>query len=260
MIHWPLLKKSLRDAKWLWLTCALCLFAFAWVHVLINGRVDMGRFAKILENIPEAWEKLAPVPFKQLLSYPARLSVLYEEPLVYMMMTIWCIARSSDVVSGELGRGTMEILLSQPISRRKVLITPTIITLVGIFGLVAVLWTGSVCGIATTWVDKPSTGGWTVPFTGIQFPLGVDESVERVPMSTFVSPRQFLPAALNYLCFGFFLCGTCTMLSAFDRYRWRTIGIMIGFYVVQMLAELLGQAVESLHWLRNWTFFAPMNR
>ena len=47
--------------------------------------------------------------------------VLYEEPMIYMIMTIWCVARSSDVVSGELGRGTMEILLSQPVSRRQAL-------------------------------------------------------------------------------------------------------------------------------------------
>jgi ABC-2 type transport system permease protein len=255
MIHWPLLRKTIRDARWLWLSCAACLFAFAWVHVLINSRVDMGRFAKILENIPDAWEKLAPVPFKQLMSYPARLSVLYEEPLVYMLMTIWCIARASDSVSGELGRGTMEIMLSQPVSRKQVILTPTLVTLLGIGGLVTVLWVGSACGISTTWVEKPSTGGWTVPFTGIEIPLGIEESIERVPMTTLVSPRQFLPAALNYACFGFFLCGFCTMLSAFDRYRWRTIGIMIGFYVVQMLAELLGQAVESLSWLRTISFF-----
>lgn len=251
-----LFKKTLRDARWLWLTCASCLFAFAWVHVLINSRVDMGRFATILENVPEAWEKLAPVPFKQLLSYPARLSVLYEEPLVYMLMTIWCIARSSDVVSGELGRGTMEILLAQPISRRQVLWTPITVTLLGVISLVAVLWLGTACGIATTHVEKPSTGGWMVPFTDIQIPLGIDESAERVPMSTFVRPQMFLPAALNYFCFGFFLCGVCTMLSSLDRYRWRTIGVMVSFYVVQMLSELLGQAIDALSWLRSVSFFS----
>lgn len=254
-MHWSLLKKSIRDARWLWITCALCLFAFSWVHVLINAQLDMGRFAKILENIPDAVEKLAPVPFKQLLSYPARLAVLYEEPLIYMIMTIWCVARSSDVVSGELGRGTLEILLSQPVSRRQALITPTMVTLTGALFLVVAVWLGTAIGIATCSVEKPATGGWTVPFTGIEVPLGIDSSTERVPMSTFATPRMMLPAALNYFCFGVFLCGICTMISSVDRYRWRTIGITIGFYVVQMLAELLGQAIDALHWLRWFSFF-----
>lgn len=253
MIHWTFLKKTLRDVRWLWLTCALCLFVFAWVHVLINSQFGMDRLAKILEYIPEGIEKLAPVPFKELLTYPARLAVLYEEPLIYMLMTIWCVARSSDVVSGELGRGTMEILLSQPISRRQVLVTPTLVTLVGMTALVLVVLLGTYCGIATSWVEKP-IHGWTIPFTGLEVP-SVSASTERVPMSSFVSVRQMLPAALNYFCLGFFLCGVCTMLSCCDRYRWRTLGIMIGFYVVQMLAELLGQAVDALSWLRQLTFF-----
>lgn len=254
-MHWSLLRKSIRDARWLCVACAICLFAFAWVHVLINAGLDMARFAKILENIPDAVEKLAPVPFKQLLSYPARLAVLYEEPLIYMIMTIWCVARSSDVVSGELGRGTMEILLSQPVSRCQALLTPTIVTLTGAVVLVVSVWLGTAVGIATTTVEKPATGGWTVPFTGVEFPLGIDSSTERVPMSTFATPRMMLPAALNYFCFGLFLCGVCTMISSMDRYRWRTIGITIGFYVVQMLAELLGQAIDALSWLRWVSFF-----
>ena len=85
-----------------------------------------------------------------------------------------------------------------------------------------------------------------MPFTGIEVPLGVDSSTERVPMSQFVSPSMMWPATVNYCCFGIFLCGVCTMVSAVDRYRWRTIGITVGFYIVQMLAELLGQAIDAL--------------
>ena len=43
MIHGPLLKKTVRDARWLLLTCAACLFVFAWVHVVINSQFGMDR-------------------------------------------------------------------------------------------------------------------------------------------------------------------------------------------------------------------------
>ena len=43
---------------------------------------------------------------------------------------MFAIARGSDVVSGELGRGTLEMLLAQPVSRLQVLYTQAAVTLV----------------------------------------------------------------------------------------------------------------------------------
>ncbi len=125
MIHPALLRKSIDEGRWLWLTLAAVLFVFCWMHVTITSQIDMSRFETLLNNLPEAWEKFSPVPFQKLISYPARIAVTYEEPMLYMLMTIWCIARSSDSVSGELGRGTMEMMLAQPVSRVQVLPLPS---------------------------------------------------------------------------------------------------------------------------------------
>ena len=106
-----LIKKSIRESYLLFLGCGTVLYVFCWVRVWITSRLEMGRFQNILESLPESWQKLAPVPIADLFSYEGRIAVTYEEPVVYLMMAVWCIARSSDAVSGQLGRGTMEMLL-----------------------------------------------------------------------------------------------------------------------------------------------------
>ena len=75
-------------------------------------------------------------------------------------------------------------------------------------------------------------------------------------MTDYVEPKVFLPAALNYASLGFFLVGVTSCLSACDRYRWRTIAIVVGFYVFQTILELTGMAVDSLRWLLRFTFFS----
>ncbi len=256
MINTALLRKSYFEARWLWLTCAAVLFIFCWVHVGITSQVDMGRFESILKTLPEQWEKFSPVPFEKLISYPARIAVIYEEPVVYMLMTIWCISRGSDSVSGELGRGTMEMLISQPVSRLQILLTPIVVTVLGVFLLAAVAWAGTCTGIATTSIERPAAGAtWTVPFTAIQF-ARENAEMERIPMSRLASFKQFVPAAVNYCSLGIFMAGVCTLLSSLDRYRWRTIGLMMAFYVGSMLAEIVGQAFPSLGFIRHLSFFS----
>ncbi|MEM7313666.1 MAG: ABC transporter permease subunit, partial [Planctomycetota bacterium] len=254
MINPAVFRKSVYEARWLWITCALVLFLFCWIHVLVTSQVDMGRFETLLDNLPKKWEKFAPVPFKQMISYPARIAIIYDEPLVVMLMTIWCVSRGSDSVSGELGRGTMEMLLAQPVSRLQVLLSPVVVTVGGVALLAVVAWLGTCTGIATASVERPAPGStWTIPFTAIQ--LGASDEMERIPMRTLAPYKLFVPPALNYFSLGIFLSGVCTLVSSFDRYRWRTIGLFMAFFILQMLARLLGMAFESMAWVKKLTFF-----
>ena len=75
-------------------------------------------------------------------------------------------------------------------------------------------------------------------------------------MRDIVSSRHFLPAATNYFGLGVFLIGLTTLTSSCDRYRWRTIGISVGVYVLSTILELLGLAVKGFEWVKLFTFFA----
>ena len=249
--------KTIREARLLWLSCAAVLFAFGWVRVWLVSQLDMSRFKAILDHLPEHVQRLAPVPLDQLATYPGRISFTFSEPIAVVLVAVWAFSRGSDTVSGEVGRGTMEILLAQPISRLQVLWTKTCVTMAGLALLVLVVWTGVLTGIATTTVEfEPEPAALKVPVFNLSIPLGWEkEPPDPVPMSELVNGRVFAPAALNLFSLGFFLASLTTLLSACDRYRWRTIGIAVGFYVTELFVKVIAVAAEGWHWLRNCTFF-----
>ena len=254
---WMLVRKIFNDARWLLLACATTLFAFAWIRVAIVSSMQTHQLQRIVRNLPEMVKRLSPVPIEELIYYPGLIGFTFEEPIVYLIMAVWAISRASDSVSGELNRGTMEMLLSQPLGRTRYLSIHTGITLFGVFVLAATAYAGTHFGIMSTDVElKVATSRWQAPF-GFSMPgQEVEENVKRVPMTDYVEPKVFLPAALNYASLGFFLVGVTSCLSACDRYRWRTIAIVVGFYVFQTILELTGMAVDSLRWLLRFTFFS----
>jgi ABC-2 type transport system permease protein len=148
----------------------------------------------------------------------------------------------------------MELLLAQPVSRKQVIGTHTAVTLIGVLLLSIIAYAGTHTGISTTMVTEMSKPV-EVPLLGIQIPFTGGKPME-VPMIEKVAPESFLSAAVNYFALGTFLVGFTTFMSSWDRYRWRTIGITVGFYVISTILELVGLAVDGFQWVKCVTFFA----
>jgi ABC-2 type transport system permease protein len=251
-----LIRKSVIEARLLLLSSTLVMFAFCWVRVWIVSLLPTDRFKTIVEQFRE-FERFVPVPFEQLFTYPGRLALTYDEFIVVMCMAVWSIARGSDVVAGELGRGTMEMLLAQPVSRMRILLTQSSVTIAGVALLAAASWLGLYAGIHTTYVDEPvDVPQWSFPLGGFPAAAPLEEGVtRRVPMSDKVEPRDLLSAAVNLFALGFFLAGLSACVSSWDRYRWRTIGVVAAIYVVQLIMKIVGLASDRFRWLLNMTFF-----
>lgn len=251
------MKKCLVEARLLFLAIGAMLFAFCWVRVFIVSRLQIGQFTAILEQVWDQFGSFSPVPFEQLISYTGRIAFGYNEPIVVFGMSIFAIARGSDAVSGELSRGTMEMLLAQPISRVQALYTQALVTITSLALLAALTWAGTTVGIYTIEVTEDAPPPMLkVPLLGINIPLptGKPEKIQ-VPMHERTSPSYFAAGAFNLLCLGIALAGFSTMVSALDRYRWRTIGIVVAAYVVQLVLKILGQAIDEVAWMQWLSLF-----
>jgi ABC-2 type transport system permease protein len=158
-------------------------------------------------------------------TYAGRVALAFVDPVVVLGATVWGITRGSDAVSGQLEKGTMEMVLAQPVRRLAVFATQALATTAGAASLTAVL----TCGV---WIGI-SAGPWAGE----------------------VAVSRYLPAALNV--FGLMVCmaGLAACVSAFDAYRWRTIGIMCGFYVFSLLAKLIGRMSEAFSWVGYLSVF-----
>jgi len=110
-------------------------------------------------------------------------------------------------------------VLAQPVNRTELFVSQAIATTSAAAALSAVLWLGTWLGIAS--------GPW----------------------AGAVSPSRYVPAAANV--FGLMVCiaGLASLVSALDCHRWRSIGILCGFYVFSILAKLVGRLSGSLGWV-----------
>jgi ABC-2 type transport system permease protein len=245
-----LLLKSWQETRLLFVGCALWLFAFCWVRVWIVSRMERSRFESILEQFGDLVETVSPVAISHLVSFTGRIAIAYDDALVVFVLLAFAISRGSDVVSGELGRGTLEMLLAQPVSRLQVLGSQAMVTVVGLALLSACTWAGTWAGIHTTTarVEEPVSVR-IMPGLSLPVPFAKPKIVEQ-PMRTEVDPLLLAPASVNLFCLGLCFAGGTSLLSACDRYRWRTIGITLALLVIQMITKIVGMLVAGWGWLK----------
>lgn len=250
-----LLRKCISEVQLLFFASALLLFAFCWVRVFIVASLETSSFAAIIDKLWDNWGRLSPVPLSQLLTYTGRVAIAYDEPVVVFCITIFAISRGSAAVSGELSRGTMEMLLAQPISRLQTLYSQAAVTVTCLALLCTLTWCGTWTGIQTARaVELAPPPSVTVPLLQWKIPISfAPQEKIRVPMRDRVKPKNFLPGALNLFCLGVCLAGLSTLASACDRYRWRTIGIISSFFVMQMILKVLSRAFDSTEWMQFLT-------
>src|SRR5262245_23616701 len=223
--------KSLHDG-WLLLLClALLLLGFTWLQIWLGSMISLPAFTEFLTNaLPKRLERMSPVPFSEMEASSGRIAIIYAHPLVLFGTLAWAIARGSDSVSGEIGRGTMEMLLAQPISRTSIYVAQAVVAVLGGAVLAAAVWCGTAIGLAI--VELP----------------------EKVAASRFIAP------SINLFTRTVCLAGMTALVSSWGSQRWHTIGLMTGWYVLATICEIVGRAADGWQWLRYASFltaYAP---
>ena len=213
-------KKTWGDQRVLVLSLAALWTGFPFLYIWLSAQIPMPAFQDVLlRAIPKDWQRLSGVPFTEVASHAGRVALAFVDPVVVLAATVWGITRGSDAVSGQLERGTLEMVLAAPVRRLAVFVTQALATTAAAAVLCAVLF-ASVCA-----------------------------AIAFGPWAGKVDAVRFLPAVANV--FGLMVCmaGISAGVSAVDSYRWRTIGILCGFYVFSILAKLVGRLSRPLSWV-----------
>lgn len=216
--------KAIREVRWQLAGSILIVLAFHWIRVWITSLFPIKQFQRLLGFIPDTFLPLLPVPKEDLATVAGRIAIAYDDPLPVMILIAWGIGRGSDAVSGELGRGTLELVLAQPVRRMTVIGSQAAVTVIGAALICYAAWLGTYMGVHTITLEEP------------------------------VSAKLFVPAAFNAFSMTVFLAGLATLASSFDRFRARTIGLMAGFFAIELLLKVVGLVGKDLHWLLNFTF------
>ncbi|HVS35165.1 MAG TPA: ABC transporter permease subunit [Gemmataceae bacterium] len=181
------------------------------------------------------------------------LSIGYVHPLVQAIFCVWAVGRASGALAGEVDRGTMELLLAQPLSRPRLVMAHCGVDLVVIPLLCLSLWGG-------TWLGTWMVGPIRPAKADLQLPPAVALIVKPEPEAQqrerlHVDPAAFgraLPAVGGLL---FAISGYTMALSAAGRYRWRVLGVAVFATLIQFLVNVVGQLWDVMEPLRPFTIF-----
>ncbi|MCR4411852.1 MAG: ABC transporter permease [Thermoguttaceae bacterium] len=217
-------RKAIGDA-WLQLVVsAAILVLFGWLFVWLMSQFRTGAVASFLQLLPDFAGRMLGVPLADLATPTGRLSILYVHVVPLLVLIGWAVGRGSAVVSGEISRGTMDLLLSLPVRRVSVLVSSGVVAAAGTAVLSLSVWLGHGLGLATVALEEP------------------------------VSLVRFLPGALNLAAMTFCLTAITTFLSSCDRDRWRTILLAGGVFTISMVLKFVARLWPAGEWLKYLTF------
>lgn len=264
----PLIRKLLRDVRLPLLIVALLLAVYQCLWAKITQRVT-GDLVPFFMGLAAA-QKIAPDQVEELLFQgPGRLartmmggekikleramdvmSVGYVHPLIQAILCIWAVGRASGALAGEIDRGTMELLLAQPLPRHRVLLAHLAVDLITIPVLCLSLWAG-------TWVGTLLTGPIGVSKEALdKMPPAIRREAQAIdPRLLEVDPAAFGPALWQVGALVFAISGLTMWLSARGRFRWRVLGAAVLLTLVQFLVNLIGQLWDAVEPLRRLTVF-----
>lgn len=158
-------------------------------------------------------------------------SMAYVHPLTQTIICIWAIGRASGAIAGEIDRGTMELLLAQPIRRSRIVLAHLLVDAITIPILCLSMWAGT------------CVGAHLVGFTSATEP--------RLQ----VQLARFGPALINVGLLIFATSGITMAVSAAGRFRGKVMGLAVLLALVQFLVNVIGQLWTPMEWLRPFTVF-----
>jgi ABC-2 type transport system permease protein len=176
------------------------------------------------------------------------LSIGYVHPLMQFIFGLWAIGRAAGAIAGEIDRGTMELLLAQPIHRWRVVVAHLAVDAIVIPILCLSLWGGTLLGVRLVGPYEVSAENLEL-FKNLPFPIKLD------PELLAVNPRAFGPGLWNVGALLFAISGITMALSAAGRFRNRVIGLAILLTLLQFLVNVVGQLLDGVAWLRPFTVF-----
>jgi ABC-2 type transport system permease protein len=256
-----LVRKLLRDARLpLAAVCGLLLaFSALWVKIAQRVTTEIAPFFNVLGQAQgigkEVFDEVlfkgpgkvsqavlggADIQFDRPNDF---LAVELLHPVVVLLAGLWAVGRAAAAVSGELDRGTLELLLSQPVPRNRLILAHFLVDCVVIPCVVLSVIAGTQVGLA-------AVGPFTVDYAVLEkLPPQARMLVKKGPPELAVSADRQPLAGLNLAALMFALSGLTMLVSAVGRNRWRAVGVAaflaVGMFVVNVVGQLWDAAAAA---------------
>jgi ABC-2 type transport system permease protein len=224
LMNRALWQKAFSDAWVQLLISSLILVGFSWLFLWLLSQFRGDPGGLLLKAMPDFIKRLLGLPIAELATPLGWISIIFVHIVILLVCGGWAVGRGSDPICGEIGRGTMDLLVTLPIWRPTLIVIPAVAATLGAALLAASIMLGIALGLITLGITK------------------------EIPLA------QFIPGAINLFSMIFCLTGITALLSSLIHDRWRTITIAVGLYLFSLIIETICRVWPAGAWLHYCSF------
>jgi ABC-2 type transport system permease protein len=223
---WTLLAFWFRRTVFVWIAIALAIFAMQIaICGIVHDNQSVKSFLQVLDMFPSVVRIALGGRTLQVGNTPGLLAIGYQHPFLLFLLMLFAIGVPTGMLVGEVQRGTMELILSRPVKKLHVYLCAGLLTIVGMFGLVMMMYLGTTAGTK------------------------IYEFNEPIPLDLFF--RMAINGGLLAGAVG----GIALLAAAFFRSRATAVGVTAGFLVVNYFVSVLSQLWPRMYFLFRFTMF-----
>lgn len=225
-----LLRRSITDKRISIMVYALGVAAYAFFVIAIwpSLKQNVNTLNQLWESYPESIRKAFGGENLTFSTFDGFLSVEYFNQMWVIVMVAFTVSIATGAIALEIERGTMELLLAQPVSRRTVLVTRHLFFEMGTLFLIAATF---------------------IPIA-IGAPI-VADSFYYVGLLAFIIPSFLFFSAIGSMTFFFSALFNSRGVAIFV-----SLGIIIFSYALDILAKL-NDTISNVHFLSLFYYWDP---
>ena len=158
-------------------------------------------------------------------SMSALLTIGYQHPFVLFLDMVFAVGVPAGLLTAEVQKGSMELILSRPVTKTQVYVCAAVLTMIGMFGLFLVMFLGTVAAVNIYTFSEP-------------IPLGL---FFRIAMNGALLASTFAAFAL--------------LSAASFRRLYTAVGLSVAFLTLNYFVSIVSQWWPKLEFLRRATLF-----
>jgi ABC-2 type transport system permease protein len=114
------------------------------VCAVVHDNESVKTFLKFLDVLPPFIKTALGGEILQAGNVPGLILIGYLHPLVLFLYLLFAVGVPTTLLTGEVQKGTMELILSRPATKTQVYVCASLLTMAGMFALVLVMFLGTV--------------------------------------------------------------------------------------------------------------------
>ncbi|HNS21619.1 MAG TPA: hypothetical protein PKH24_14030 [Sedimentisphaerales bacterium] len=212
---------------WFGIAAVMFLMQIA-IAAIVHDNANVRTFLGFLRLLPSIVRTALGGDMLESGNMTALLTVGYQHPFIMFLYMVYAVGTPTGLLVGEVQRGTMELILSRPITKTQVYICAAVLTLLGMFTLVMVMFLGTVAAVHLYTFSEP------------------------IDLSLFF--RLAINGGLLASTFGAFalLCA-----ASFGR-LYLAVSVAVGFLTINYFIAIVAAWWPSLEFMRKATLFYLM--